>query len=81
MSKTFNPETDLTISRVIKAPRAAIWSAWSDPRNFERWWIPEPAKCKVVDMDLRPGGAFQTLMSENGGDFGPHLSGCFLDIA
>jgi uncharacterized protein YndB with AHSA1/START domain len=31
-------------------------------------------------MDLRPGGAFVTQISENGGDFMPHLSGCFLAI-
>jgi uncharacterized protein YndB with AHSA1/START domain len=31
-------------------------------------------------MDLRPGGAFRTEISENGGAFGPHLSGCFLAV-
>lgn len=81
MSQSMNPELDLTISRIIKAPRAVVWSAWADPASFEQWWIPAPAKCRVVEMDLRPGGAFQTQMSENGGDFVPHLSGCFLDIA
>jgi len=80
MIETFNPETDLTISRIIKAPRASVWKAWSDPRSFEQWWIPEPVLCRVVDMDLRAGGAFQTLMSEAGGDFGPHLNACFLDV-
>jgi uncharacterized protein YndB with AHSA1/START domain len=31
-------------------------------------------------MDLRAGGAFQTLMSEDGEDFGPHLNACFLEV-
>jgi uncharacterized protein YndB with AHSA1/START domain len=31
-------------------------------------------------MDLQPGGAFSTQISENGGDFAPHISGCFLAI-
>ena len=35
-----NPDLDLTIARVIKAPRSVIWSAWTDPRSFEQWWIP-----------------------------------------
>jgi uncharacterized protein YndB with AHSA1/START domain len=77
---TVNPDLDLTISRVIKAPRSVVWNAWTDPASFEQWWIPAPAKCKVVDMDLRPGGAFVTQMSEDGGPFAPHLSGCFLAV-
>lgn len=81
MSPTINPDLDLTISRVIRAPRSAVWSAWSNPDSFAQWWIPEPALCKVVEMDLRPGGALTTLMSENGGAFTPHLNACFLDIA
>jgi uncharacterized protein YndB with AHSA1/START domain len=80
MTGSINPELDLTISRVIKAPRSLIWNAWTDPSSFEQWWIPAPAKCKVMAMDLRPGGAFVTQMSENGGDFTPHLSACFLAV-
>ena len=72
---------DLTISRVIKAPRSAIWRAWTDPKNFEQWWIPEPYMCRVVDMDIRSGGAFVTQMSEDGGrTFMPHLNACFLSV-
>jgi len=80
MTLAFNPELDLTISRVIKAPRSALWSAWTDPTKFEKWWIPAPARCEVAQMDLSPGGAFETRISEEGGAFGPHLSGCFLAV-
>lgn len=80
MNPSLNPDLDLTISRVIRAPRAAIWSAWTDPKKFERWWIPEPALCKVVEMDVRPGGGLVTEISENGGAFSPHLSACFLAV-
>ena len=31
-------------------------------------------------MDLRPGGAFVTEMSENGGEFMPHVAGCYLAV-
>jgi uncharacterized protein YndB with AHSA1/START domain len=80
MSRSPNSDRDLTISRVIKAPRSAIWKAWTDPRSFEQWWIPAPLKCRVVDMELRPGGSFVTLMSENGTDYAPHLNACFLAV-
>jgi uncharacterized protein YndB with AHSA1/START domain len=80
MNPTFDPTLDLAIQRVIKAPRATVWRAWTDPRRFEQWWIPEPAKCKVVAMDLQAGGSFETEMSENGAAFAPHISGCFLAV-
>ena len=73
-------ELDLTISRVIAAPRSRVWRAWADPARLAQWWIPAPAACEVVALDLRPGGAFETRMSEDGGEFQPHLSGCFLDV-
>jgi uncharacterized protein YndB with AHSA1/START domain len=75
-----SPDLDLTISRVIKASRSAVWNAWTDPASFAQWWIPAPARCRVVEMDLRPGGALVTQISENGGAFAPHLSGCFLAL-
>ncbi|MBN8866535.1 MAG: SRPBCC family protein [Solirubrobacterales bacterium] len=73
-------ERDLVISRVIKAPRQTVWEAWADPRSLEQWWLPAPAKCRVDRLDLVPGGAFKTRMSEDGGDFGPHMDGCFLAV-
>lgn len=66
MTVSFDPSLDLKISRVIKAPRSVIWRAWTDPASFEQWWVPAPAKCKVLEMELRPGGSFVTQISENG---------------
>jgi len=80
MIQSSNPDLDLTMSRVIKAPRPIIWSAWTDRTSFEQWWVPAPARCRVLDMDLRPGGSFVTQIAEGGGDFTPHLSACFLAV-
>jgi uncharacterized protein YndB with AHSA1/START domain len=80
MIQTSDADLDLTISRIIKAPRPIVWSAWTDRNSFEQWWIPAPARCKVLEMDLRPGGALVTQISENGGAFEPHVSGCFLAV-
>ena len=80
MNQAANPELDLTISRVINAPRSAIWNAWTDAASLEQWWVPAPSRCKVVELDVRPGGAFVTHISEDGGAFTPHISGCFLAV-
>lgn len=75
-----NPDLDLTLTRIIRAPRQVVWEAWTDPVKLEQWWIPSPARCQVQELDLRPGGAFVTLYSEDGEFFGRHVSGCFLDV-
>ena len=79
MIRSPNPELDLTISRIIKAPRPVVWNAWTNPASFAQWWVPAPARCKVVEMDLRPGGALVTEIDEGGG-FMPHLNACFLAV-
>jgi uncharacterized protein YndB with AHSA1/START domain len=49
-----NPETDLVISRVLNAPRAALWRAWTDPELLRQWWCPKPWTTEVRAFDLRP---------------------------
>jgi uncharacterized protein YndB with AHSA1/START domain len=73
-----NPDLDLAIARVIKAPRAAVWAAWTDPAKLAQWWLPAPYRCRVVAFEPRAGGAFRTEMSEDGQTFTPHVDGCFL---
>ncbi|MCT2582882.1 SRPBCC domain-containing protein [Actinophytocola gossypii] len=73
-----NPDLDLAVDRIIRAPRQRVWDAWTDPANLARWWIPAPTRCRVERLDVRPGGAFVTSMSEDGDAFVPHLDACFL---
>jgi uncharacterized protein YndB with AHSA1/START domain len=77
---TLNPKLDLTLTRIIKAPLAAVWDAWADPAKFAQWWLPAPMLCKVVAMDLTAGGAFETLMADPGAEWVPHQSACFLAV-
>ncbi|MDG4826146.1 SRPBCC domain-containing protein [Asanoa sp. WMMD1127] len=73
-----NPDLDLALDRVIRAPRAAVWRAWTDPARLARWWVPAPARCRVERLEVRPGGAFVTRLSEDGELFVPHLDAAFL---
>lgn len=75
-----NPDLDLVIERVIRAPRAAIWKAWTTPDLFAKWWIPEPYICRVESFALYPGGGFTTTMSEDGSAFTPHMDAAFLVV-
>ncbi len=79
MSSTpIDPDLDLSIQRVIHAPRRAVWEAWTRPEQLQQWWIPAPMTARVDALDVRPGGAFVTRMSEDGQTFEAHIDGIFL---
>lgn len=75
-----NPDLDLTVERVIRASRVAVWSAWTHPSRFEKWWIPAPTLCRVDRLEVRPGGALVTRMSDDGAEFLPHIDATFLVV-
>jgi uncharacterized protein YndB with AHSA1/START domain len=70
---------DLVISRLLRAPRAKLWRAWTNPELLKEWWCPKPWTTEVRQFDLRPGGGFHTFMQ--GPDRGTSDNpGCFLEI-
>lgn len=75
-----DPRFDLTIERLIRAPRRDIWRAWTQPDLLEQWWIPAPMRTRVDHLDVRPGGAFVTQMSEDGTTYVPHTDSVFLVV-
>ena len=69
-------QSDLVISRLVRAPRATLWRAWTEPALLKEWWCPKPWTTEVRAFDLRAGGAFHTFMqgpdggtSDNPGSF------------
>lgn len=73
-------DTELTIARRIAAPRRAVWQAWAEPRLLEEWFCPRPWRAEVKAMDLRPGGAFRTVMHGPAGERHDEGDGCFLEV-
>jgi uncharacterized protein YndB with AHSA1/START domain len=75
-----NPDLDLSLQRVIHAPREAVWSAWTEASKLAQWWLPAPAQCRVERLEAAPGGALVTQMSDDGIEFVPHVDACFLVV-
>ena len=73
------PAQDLVISRLVRAPRATLWRAWTEPRLLKEWWCPRPWTTEVKAFELRPGGAFHTFMQGPDGGTSDN-PGCFLEI-
>ena len=72
-------DKDLVISRLLRAPRAALWRAWADPALLKQWWCPKLWTTEVRAFDLRPGGAFHTFMQGPDGGTSDN-PGLFLEV-
>ena len=58
--------TDLILSRVLKAPRAAIYTCWTTPEHMVHWFMPKPHFVDNITIDLAPGGRFDSTMHVDG---------------
>jgi uncharacterized protein YndB with AHSA1/START domain len=70
----------LRLTRVVPAPRAAVFRAWTDPEALRRWWVPFAGmSVPAAEVDLRPGGRYRfTMRSSKGEEF--HLSGVYREV-
>jgi uncharacterized protein YndB with AHSA1/START domain len=50
------------MERVFKAPRARVWSAWSEADQLQHWWGPPGCSLDVRFLEFRPGGFFHYAM-------------------
>jgi uncharacterized protein YndB with AHSA1/START domain len=55
-------ERDMVITRVLDAPRAKVFDAWSRPEHLVRWWGPRGFTLSSCELDFRPGGAYRMVM-------------------
>ena len=49
-------ELEIRVERVFDAPRAHVFSVWTDPELIPEWWGEETV---VEEMDVRPGGTWR----------------------
>jgi len=48
--------------RVLDAPRALVFSLWSDPKHLGQWWGPNGFTTTTRAFDFRPGGIWRFVM-------------------
>ncbi len=53
----------LTMTRVIRAPRERVFSAWLRPETIRLWFGPEHRAVADVQVDDRVGGRYEITMS------------------
>ena len=73
-----DPETDLTFTRTLDAPRSLLWECWTTPEHIRNFFVPRPHTIEACEIDLRVGGRFNTTMKVDGNLM--ENSGVFLEI-
>src|SRR6187551_2198075 len=61
-------ELEIRVERIFDAPRAHVYSVWTDPALIPEWWGDGTV---VEEMDVRPGGSyrFRTALGVVEGEF------------
>ena len=74
-----NPKLDLVLERVVDVPQKLVWAAWTEPKHLKHWFVPAPWSLKSCEIDLRPGGVFNSVMLSPEGQEFPNF-GCCLEV-
>ncbi len=73
-------ESRLEIRRVLPAPRAAVYAAWTQPARLREWFAPPLFLMARAEADVRPGGRYRlSLVSVKGSK---HVAGgTYVEVA
>ena len=72
-------EHELVLTRLIDAPRALLYRAWTDPEMLKQWFAPLPYTTPHAELDVRPGGANLIVMRSPDGQDMPNR-GVYLEV-
>lgn len=70
---------EVTITRIINAPREVVFKAWIDADQLKQWWGPKGFTNPVCELDPRPGGAIRIHMRAPDGVVYP-MTGKILEL-
>ena len=69
-SATHTSDKELTISRLINAPRELVFKVWTEPEHVAKWWGPNGFTNTVHEMNVKPGGVWRlTMHGPDGRDY------------
>ena len=74
-----NSSKELSLTRLIKAPREKVYAAWTQPELMKQWFAPLPFTTPIVELDLRVGGASKIVMQDVDGNQYPN-HGVYLEL-
>jgi uncharacterized protein YndB with AHSA1/START domain len=73
------PRRVVNLTRLIDAPRALVFEAWTNPKHVEKWWGPKNFTNIVEKWDARPNGTIRLTMKAQSG-FSHPMTGTFHEV-
>jgi uncharacterized protein YndB with AHSA1/START domain len=55
-------QPELIVTRILDAPRALVFRAWTEPERAAMWWGPQGFETISCCMDVREGGNWRLSM-------------------
>jgi uncharacterized protein YndB with AHSA1/START domain len=62
---------ELFLTRILGAPRAGVFQAWTDAKQLANWWGPRRFTNPVCEIDARAGGLIRIEMRGPDGNVYP----------
>jgi uncharacterized protein YndB with AHSA1/START domain len=72
---------ELVLTRVLDAPRALVWRAWTVSKHFSKWFGPPTIAITDCAIDPRPGGTIRfTHQATDGSGLKVEILGTFDEV-
>lgn len=55
-------DREIVLTRTVRAPRALVFQAWTQPQRLARWWGPNGFTITTHRFEFHPGGVWQFIM-------------------
>jgi uncharacterized protein YndB with AHSA1/START domain len=78
-NKSVANDRDIVVTRTIDAPRALVFSAWTDPKHVANWFGPRGVTIPTCTMDVKPGGRFHMIWQHADGTQSP-VKGAYREV-
>lgn len=72
-------DRELTLVRVVDAPREKLYRAWTEPELLTKWFTPRPWTVSLAQTDVRAGGSTLIVMRSPQGEEYPNR-GVYLEV-
>ena len=78
-ARSFTPDEELVLTRVINAPPALVFELWTTPEHLTHWFGPKDFVLPTCEVDFRVGGKYRFCMrAPDGTDW--WVSGTYQEI-